>query len=104
VYPKREWPALVWCVPALAGFVLLLFSFPLEHKIAFWPHLSRAQLFMLWFLFVTPLTTTMAIAVLMQSKRSPLSNCLIRILAWVAIVLSVLVNAFVLVGMWESTN
>jgi hypothetical protein len=63
------WRILVWCLPTLLGFVAFLFAFPIDREISFWPHLNFAELFGAWFLFVTPVTTTVAIVMFIKYVR-----------------------------------
>jgi hypothetical protein len=68
--PSRRatiWLSLQWCLPSLLGFLAFLFAFPIDRKIPFWPHLSIAEVFILWFLFITPITTVIAIITLLKS-------------------------------------
>jgi hypothetical protein len=95
--------ALVWCLPSLLGFALFLLSFPIYRQIPFWPHLSLADIFALWFLFITPITTVIAIVMLIKRGHSERIAVLIRMLAWLVITFSVIANILILVGMWAST-
>ena len=94
---------LLWCLPALLGFILFLFSFPIDRQIPFWPHWNLALLFLAWFLFVAPIATVIAIIVLLKTRKSGFRHPLITVLVWTAVILSVLASAFILVGMWAST-
>lgn len=100
---KTAWPVFVWCVPALGGFVTFLFSFPIDRQIPFWPHLSFDEMFTLWSLLVAPTATTIAMAALIRRRRSAHIAILAKALAWAAIAASVLVNAFILVGVWAAS-
>ena len=100
---KAAWPVFVWCLPALGGFAMFLLSFPIDRKISFWPRLSLAEMFTLWFLFVAPIATTIATVALIRRRRSAHIATIIRVLAWTMITVSVLVNALILVGMWAAT-
>jgi len=99
----KVWTALVWCLPSLLGFALFLLSFPIDRQIPFWPHLSLAEIFTLWFFFITPVTTVIAIVVLIKRGRLGRIALFGRVLAWLVITFSVLANVFILVGMWAST-
>jgi hypothetical protein len=88
-------------VPALLGFVAFLFSFPIYRRIPFWPHLTIADAFTLWFEFVTPITTAIGFVVLMRYRRSGRINKFARTVAWTAITLSVLVNVFMWLAAWS---
>ncbi|HEY6388624.1 MAG TPA: hypothetical protein VIX91_23345 [Candidatus Acidoferrum sp.] len=98
---KAAWPVFVWCLPTLGGFVMFLLSFPIDRHIPFWPRLSFAEILTLWFLFVAPIATIIAVVALIRRRRS--AHIATRVLAWTMIAVSVLVNAFVLVGMWAAT-
>lgn len=79
---KTARPVLVWCLPALGGFGAFLLSFPIDRQIPFWPRLSLVEMFALWFLFVTPVATAIAIVALTK-RRTPVSIATFtRILAW----------------------
>jgi hypothetical protein len=93
----------VWCLPALGGFGVFLLSFPINRRIPFWPHLSLAETFTLWFIFVVPITTIIATVVLIRARRSTHIAIFTRVSLWATIAVSFLVNAFVLVGMWALT-
>gem|GEM_PF-5155415 len=101
-YQKTAWPIFMWCLPALCGFVMFLLSFPIYRQIPFWPRLSFAEIFTLWFLFVAPVTTIIAVVALIRRNRSAQITAFTGALAWTTIAISVLVNAFVLVGMWAA--
>jgi len=105
VLPRRNkvWAVLVWCSPSLLGFVAFLVSFPIYRSIPFWPHLNVAEAYTLWFLFVAPVTTLIAIVVLVKRERLGHIAAFAKLLVWAAIILSLLVNVFVLLGMWAST-
>jgi len=100
---KAAWPVFVLCLPALGGFVLFLFSFPIDRQIPFWPRLNVAEVFALWFVFVAPITTVIATVALIRRRRSAHIATFTRVLAWTAIALSVLVNVLMLLGMWAAT-
>ena len=87
------WTVLVLCLPCLLAFALFLVSFPIDRKIAFWPHLSIGELYLHWFLFVTPVSTLIALSVLIRRRIEGSA-----ILAWVLVIASVLANAFVILG------
>lgn len=100
---KAAWPIFGWCLPALGGFVMFLLSFPIDRHIPFWPRLSFAEIFILWFFFVAPIATIIAVVALIRRRRSAHVATFTRVLAWTTIAASVLVNAFILVGMWAAT-
>jgi hypothetical protein len=103
VRQSKVWTALVWCLPSLLGFTAFLFSFPIYRQIPFWPHLSLADIFTLWFLFITPITTAIAIVMLIKRGRSGRIAVSLRTLAWLVITFSVLANILILLGMWAAT-
>lgn len=100
---NAAWPIFAWCLPALGGFVMFLLSFPIDRHIPFWPRLSFAQILTLWFLLVAPTATIIAVVALIRRRRSAPIATFTRVLAWTMIAVSVLANAFVLVGMWAAT-
>src|SRR5438552_9160813 len=51
------WLSLRWCLPCLLGFLAFLFSFPLDRQISLWPYLSIAEIVVMWFGLITPVTT-----------------------------------------------
>jgi hypothetical protein len=99
----KVWPVLAWCLPALLGFVLFLVSFPIDRRIPFWPHLNLAELFTLWFLFITPGATVIAIVTLVKRRRQRRIPPLAKFLLWTTIMLSLAVNVLVLFGMVAAT-
>ena len=100
---KAAWPVFLWCVPSLGGFATFLLSFPIDRQISFWPHSNLAEVFTLWFLLAAPIATLIAIVTLIRRSRSAESRRFTKALAWTAIAVSVLVNAFVLAGMWTAS-
>lgn len=86
-----------WCLPALAAFAIFLFSFPIDRQVPFWPHLQIAEIFAMWFVFVTPATTVAAIVLLIMRRRR--TTALPKSVGWLAVTVSVLANAFILLGM-----
>lgn len=94
--------ALAWCLPSLLGFVLFLFSFPIDRTIPFWPQLNLAELYFFWFLFVTPVTTVVAFVRFIKRKRTSRIALLHSVLAWTMLIASVLANLFMLVGLAAS--
>lgn len=100
---KAAWPVFLWCVPSLGGFATFLFSFPIDRQISFWPHSSLAAMFTLWFVLVVPIATLIAIVTLIRRSRSAQSRKFTTASAWTAIAVSLLVNAFVLAGMWAAS-
>jgi hypothetical protein len=59
--PLRPKKCCVYLVFAsFAGLYALLFSFPLDRKIPFWPHFTIVEIFFLWLPFITPITTVIA--------------------------------------------
>jgi len=99
----KIWLSLRWCLPALLGFLAFLVAFPIDRRIPHWSPLNFAELFTLWFLLVTPITTVIAIVTLLKRKRMGRIPPFIRLLAWTAIAVSILLNVFVLLGVWAST-
>jgi len=83
--------------------VAFLFSFPIDRQVPFWPHLELDEIFALWFFFFTPITTAIAIVMLIKRGRIERISPLLKSLLWAAIALSLLVNAFILLGVWAST-
>lgn len=95
---------LLWCLPALLGFVAFFFAFPIDRQISFWPHLNLAELFGIWFLFVTPVTTTVAIVIFIRQVRH---GHLIRTARWLsltAMIVAILLNLFILFGLYAATT
>lgn len=87
------WTVPLLCMPCLLAFALFLVSFPIDRKIAFWPHLTIGEIYLHWFLFVTPISTLIAFIVLIK-RRVQAS----KFLAWLLVIVSVLANAFVILG------
>jgi hypothetical protein len=98
-----KWLPFWWCLPALLGFVAFLFAFPIDRRISNWFPFNFAEIFYVWFLFVTPVTTMLAIVGLVKRKRTGPMAPVATFLTWAAIGASLVVNALVLVGMWAST-
>jgi len=77
---------------------MFLLSFPIDRKIPFWPHWNLAELFSVWFLFVTPISTLVAFIVLVRRRWMGASS----MFAWVLLIASVAVNALVLLGLYAA--
>jgi len=99
----KIWSPLRWCLPALVGFLLFLLAFPIDRRIPHWFPLNLAEMFTLWFLFITPVTTVIAIVTLVKGKRAAPKALFATLIAWTAIAVSLVMNVFVLLGMWAST-
>jgi hypothetical protein len=96
---SKTWAPLWWCLPSLFGFLTFLFAFPIDRRIPFWPHISLAEVFTLWFLFMAPVATITAIVTLMKCIRAGRIAPGAKLLVWIAIAVSLVVNAFILLGM-----
>lgn len=64
----KNWFSFWWCWPALLGFLAFLLAFPIDRRIPRWFPLNFAELFTLWFLFNTPVTTIVATVTLIKGK------------------------------------
>jgi hypothetical protein len=82
----------------LLAFALFFLSFPLDRKIPVWPHLNIAELYSIWFLFVTPITTLIAFIVLIRRRWMGPGS----ILEWLLVIASFVVNALVLFGLYAA--
>jgi hypothetical protein len=99
----KNWFPFWWCLPALLGFLAFILAFPIDRRIPHWFPVNIAELFTLWFLFITPVTTIVATVTLVKGKRTGRMAPLATLLTWIAIAASLVVNALVLLGMWAST-
>jgi hypothetical protein len=99
---SKIWSPLLWCFPSLLGFAVFLVAFPIDRRIPFWPRWDLAEIFTLWFLLITPITTLIAIVTLIKRKRRSSASLFAKSLVWAVITASLLVNAFVLLGMWAA--
>jgi hypothetical protein len=97
------WSVLGWCVPTLCAFAAFLASSPIDRRIAFWPHRSLAEIFGGWFLFVTPIFSTIAIVKFTGYVRGNATKTLKFSLLFV-IAVTVLVNLFVLFGLFAAAE
>jgi hypothetical protein len=95
----KIWLSFCLCLPSLLGFLAFLFSFPINRQISFWPHEAIAEIFVKWFLFITPLTTVIAVITLIKQRQANEMIFRVKLLSWVAVVVSLIVNAIVLLGM-----
>jgi hypothetical protein len=91
-----------WCVPCFVGFLTFLFAFPIDRHVSHWFPLNVAELFTLWFLFVTPVTTVIAIVTWLKRTRTGRTSPFVKLLVWTAIGASLALNGFVLLGMWAA--
>ena len=90
-------------VAGVLGFLAFLIAFPIDRRIPRWFPLNFAEIFTLWFLVVTPVTTVIAIVTIIKPKRTGRMAPLAKLLTWTAIVASLVVNALVLLGMRAAT-
>jgi hypothetical protein len=90
----------IWCLPCLLGSVLFFFSFPIDRRIPFWPHLMIVDIFFRWFLFVTPLATVIAFVLFMRRGQAGGIDRFNRKLIWVTVIISLIVNAVMLFAIW----
>jgi hypothetical protein len=103
--PEIEvWPVLAFCTPVLLGFALFFVSFPIDRQIPFWPHLNLAELFMLWFFFITPVTTVSAVVTLIKRERRVRISLFTQFLLWTTVTVCWAINAFMWLGLWASTS
>lgn len=93
------WLSFCLCLPSLLGFVAFLFSFPIDRQISFWPHETIAEIFVQWFLFIAPVNTVIAVITLIKRRRAREMTLRVKLLSWIAIGVSLVVNAIVLLGM-----
>ncbi len=93
-----------WCFPALLGFAAFLVPFPIDRRISFWPHPSLAEVFGAWFLFVTPVATTAAIFMLTKRSRLGTLSSVAKWLLVAAVALAILLNLFVLLGLYAAAT
>jgi len=88
----------------LLGFLAFLFAFPIDRQISFWPHMNFAELFGIWFLFVTPVTTTIAIVkFIMQVRQGHLTRTS-KWLSLAAIIVAILLNLLILLGLYAAAT
>jgi len=93
------WLSLLLCLPSILGFLTFLFSFPIDRQIRFWPHETIAEIFIQWFLFITPVTTAIAIIMLIKRRRAREMTLWVKLLSWTAVAVSLVINAIVVLGM-----
>jgi len=83
----------------LLGFLAFLFSFPLDRQISLWPCLSIAEIVVMWFGLITPVTTLIAIVTLIKRRRAGGMTTWVKLLAGTVIAVCLVINAFVILGM-----
>ena len=96
------WISVRWCLPALLGFVLFLFSFPIDRHVPL-THLTLVDAYALWFVFIAPATTIIAIVTFMRRRRTARMTPWVKSLTWIVIAVSLLVNALMLFSFWADT-
>jgi len=99
----KIWFSIKWCLPSLLGFLAFSVAFPIDCYIPHWFPVNLAVLFTLWCLFVTPVSTVIAIATLLKRNRICRMSPFIKLLAWAAISGSIVLNALFLLAGWAST-
>jgi len=100
----KAWQVLGWCLPALLGFAAFLVAFPIDRPIPFWPHLNLAEVFGIWFLFVTPAATSVAIVMFIKRTRLGRITSTAKWLLFAAMALAILLNLFVLLGLYAAAT
>lgn len=95
-------PVILLCLPSLLGFLLFLFSFPIDRVLG-WTRVNVAEIFLFWFLAIAPIGIVIASLKLIRARRCKSFSARLTILAWTVITISVLANVFMLLGMWAST-
>ena len=91
----------MWCLPSLLVFVLFLFSFPIDRSIPFWPHWDLVTIYSIWFVFVAPVATVIAFVLFMKRRRQGQVVSFTRLLVWIALTLSVVVDLFMLLAVYS---
>ena len=91
-------------MPALLGFAAFLVAFPIDRPLPFWPHLSLAEIFGIWFLFVTPAATTVAIVMFTKRTRLGQITSTPKWLLFAAMGLAILLNLFALLGLYAAAK
>jgi len=99
----KNWHSLRWCLPVLSGFLAFLFAFPIDRRIPRWLPLNLSEISALWFLFVTPVTTVIAIVTFVKHSRRVRMKISTKLFTWATIAVSLIVNTLVLLGLWAST-
>lgn len=69
-----------------------------------WFPLNLAELFTLWFLLVTPVTTAFAVFALLKLKRSARPSSAVTLFSWTIVAISLFLNGYVLLALWASTR
>ena len=102
--PSNAWQVLGWCLPALLGFAAFLVAFPIDRRIPFWHHLSLAETFGAWFLFVVPPATTVAIAIFRKCTKAGNIASTSKWFLLATLVLAILLNLVILLGLYAAAN
>lgn len=97
--PVKARSVLGWNLFVLVSFSVFLVSFPIDREIPFWPHLNLAEIFALWFLFVTPIAVVMSFVKFVKYARSGRRRRLSKSLVLASTVLATLANLLVLFGL-----
>ena len=77
-------------------------SFPIDREIPFWPHWTFAEAFFLWFIFISPITIFIGFVVYLKRRKHGRIRPLIRFAMWTTLTLSLVVNGFMLLGLWAA--
>jgi hypothetical protein len=93
----KLWPVLAWCLPSLLGLGLLLLSLSLAEKTVLSGPLYNSCF--VWFLFVAPVTTLIAVLVFVRRKRTGRIAILPTLLACAVLFASTLADLFALLGL-----
>ena len=76
---SRNWFPFLCCLPSLLGLLVFLLAFPIDRRIPHWFPLNLAEVFTLWFLFITPVTTVIAIVTPGETHREDSRNSLHKV-------------------------
>jgi hypothetical protein len=89
-----------WCSATLLPFVLFFSSFPLDRLLPFWPYWNFVTIYSVWFVFVAPVTTLIALILFLKRKRRDMVLST-KWLIWITLIVTVLVNAFMVLGVYS---
>jgi hypothetical protein len=98
----RAWRVLAWCLPTLLGVAAFLFAFPIDRQIPFLPRLNIAEVFCAWFLFATPVATTVAIVKFTKDSKLGQITRIAKWLLWAVITVAILLNLLLLFGFYAA--
>jgi magnesium-transporting ATPase (P-type) len=96
---SNTWRVFFWFLPFFLSFIVFLLSFPIDRRIPFWPHRYLFEVYVDWFLFVTPVVTIVGLVLFILKSRHGYYSRLQKWLFAITFLVTILLNPFILLGL-----